>query len=225
MEFDREHVLRRHRVALDGPGATVPRESHRCLCQGVADPAPAEPGASDEARHRPHALVGLVLSAALPGDANVAEQARMVGARCDRAPAHGLVPEVGDQATRGSRSRMITFGLLAQAGGELLAADGRPRLPRHHTVPLAPASRRVGAGAEDRLEVLPRRPVGRHDPQVRRFQRLGHAATVHSAEAMGQPRSIGSPRPRDRAGWTGADEEGSPWDASSSRPACRSTGS
>ena len=118
--------LRDHRVALEGTGAAFPREVDGGARERTADPAAPEARAGDEAGHGPDAVVGLVLRSALPGDAGVAQQARVGGARLDRAPADGLAVDVGDETTvsgapRGCRSRS------ARAGGTGAAPRRRPR--------------------------------------------------------------------------------------------------
>src|SRR5512145_1420166 len=68
---------REDRIALERTGAAVPREIDGRPRERVADPASPEAGTGDEARDRPDAVVELVLGAPLPGDAVVAQQARV----------------------------------------------------------------------------------------------------------------------------------------------------
>jgi hypothetical protein len=63
-------------------------------------PALAKAGAREETRHGPDRLVGLVLVAALPRDAVVADEAGEGASRLDRAPADGFAVEVRDEAAR-----------------------------------------------------------------------------------------------------------------------------
>ena len=124
-----DHVLRGHRVALDGAGAARAGEVHRGARERPADAALAEARAGEEAGHGPDAVVGLVLRAALPGDAVVAQQARVGGARLDRAPADGLAVEVRDEAAGRVRLRMAAVGLLAQPVGAFLGGERARRTP------------------------------------------------------------------------------------------------
>jgi hypothetical protein len=104
--------LRDHRVALEGAGAALTGEVHGGSGERTADAAFPEAGAGDEAGHGPDAVVGLVLRSIRPGDATVAQQARVVAARLDRAPADGLAFEVGDEAARRVRLRVPGVGLV-----------------------------------------------------------------------------------------------------------------
>ncbi len=152
-----------HRVALEGAGAAFPGEVDGGARERTADPAAPEARAGDEAGHGPDAVVGLVLRSPLPGDAGLEQQARVGGARLDRAPADGLAVEVGDEAARRARLRVTTVGLRTEPEGQLLGADRGPGLPGLHLVPLAVAPGRIAARAEDGLEILPARLVGGDD--------------------------------------------------------------
>ena len=126
-----------HRVALERTGAALPREIDGGARERTADAAAPEARAGDEARHRPDAVVGLVLGAALPRDAGLEQQARIGGARLDRAPADGLAVEVGDEAARrrpppGDRSRSA-------------CGTGRPA-PRRRPRPTTPCAASCTAG-------------------------------------------------------------------------------
>jgi len=115
--------LREHRVGLERASTAFAGEVDGGLRQPVADAATPEPRPGEHARHRPHALVGLVLGPALPWDAEDAQQALVRRARLERAPADGLAIEVGDQAAGGGRPRPAAVRLCAQAeraffGGE-----------------------------------------------------------------------------------------------------------
>src|SRR5262249_49233747 len=72
---DRLAGLRDHRVALERTGAATPGEVDGGPCERGADAPASEPGASEDAGHRPDGVVALVLPAALPGDAVVPQQA------------------------------------------------------------------------------------------------------------------------------------------------------
>src|SRR3990172_3497929 len=137
--------LRAHRVALEGTGAALSREVAGGVRELAADAAAPEARARDEAGHGPDAVVGLVLRSARPGDAGLEQQARVAGARLDRAPADGLAVEVGDEAARRARLRVTTVGLRAEPEGQLLGANRGPRLPGLHLVPLALASVLIAA--------------------------------------------------------------------------------
>ena len=120
--------LRDHRIALERTGAALAGEADGGVRERTADAAAAEARAGDEARHGPHAVVGLVLRPPLPRDAGLEQQARVGGARLDRAPAGGLAVEVGDEAARRARPGMAAVGLRAEPEGELLGADRGPGL-------------------------------------------------------------------------------------------------
>src|SRR6266536_1778392 len=81
-----DDVRRSQRVALDGPAAALAGEVDGGTRQRAADTASPEPCPSEEAGHRPAAVVGPVLLPARPGNAVVAQQAPVGGARLDRAP-------------------------------------------------------------------------------------------------------------------------------------------
>jgi RTX calcium-binding nonapeptide repeat (4 copies) len=70
-------------------------------------------------------------------------------------------------------SGMTTVGLRPEPEGQLLGTNGGPRLPWPHLVPLAVAAGRSTARAEDGLEILPARLVGRDDRAV-----LDHGARL-----------------------------------------------
>jgi hypothetical protein len=99
----------------------------------------------------------------------------------DSAPAHRLAVEEGDQAARRIRPRVAAVGLLPEAEGELVGPDRRPRLAGLHLEPLAPASGRIAARAEDGLDVVPARLVGGNDREFRRSRRIGHDADGNCA--------------------------------------------
>src|SRR5207249_9840345 len=124
-----------HRVALEGAGAPLPGEVDGGARERTADPAAAEARAGDKAGHSPDAVVALVFRSAVPGDAGLEQQARVGGARLDRAPGDGLAVEVGDEAARRARVRVTTVGLRAEPEPHLLSADRGPRLPGPHLVP------------------------------------------------------------------------------------------
>ena len=124
-----DHVLRGDRVALDGAGAALAGEIHRGARERPADAALAKARAGEQAGDGPDAVVGLVLRAALPGDAVVAHQALVGGARLDRAPADRLAVEVRDQAAGRARLRMAAVGLLAQPVGAFLGRKRARRTP------------------------------------------------------------------------------------------------
>ncbi len=90
-------------------------------------------------------VVGLVLRATRPGDAVVAQQTPVGGARLDRAPADRLTVEVRDEAAGRARLWMAAVGLLAQPVGAFFGGKRGKRLPRPHLVPLALASGRLAA--------------------------------------------------------------------------------
>src|SRR4029077_14266732 len=104
---------RDHRVALDGAGAALACEVDGGACERAADAAAPEAHATDEARHRPHAVVGLVFGSAGPNE-RFALQPPVCVARPARAPATRLAVEVGDQAGGGLRLGLPATGLLAQ---------------------------------------------------------------------------------------------------------------
>src|SRR5262245_46053671 len=109
MELPPGDVLPRpddHRIALDGPGATLLRGVDRRAREGVADPAPPEARASEKAGHRPDAGVALVLRPTRPRHAIGAQQSDVGGARLDCAPAHRLAVEIGDEAAGRRRVRV-----------------------------------------------------------------------------------------------------------------------
>ena len=116
-------------------------------------------------------LVGLVLRAPVPGDAGLSSR-RIGRARLDRAPADGLAIEVGDEAARRARSGARS-GSACGAGPPTHRPAPSTRLLRPHLEPLALAIGRVAAHAEDGLEILPARLVGRDD-RDRRRRRVGH---------------------------------------------------
>jgi len=89
-EFLHDHVRGDDRVALDRSGATIPGEAHGGPRQRAAHAALAKPPADEETRDGPDSVVGLVLIAALPRDAIVADKALVVAPRLDRAPARRL---------------------------------------------------------------------------------------------------------------------------------------
>jgi hypothetical protein len=70
---------RRHRVRLDGPGSPLAGEVHRGTRESATDAALAKTHAGEQAGHRPDAGVGLVLLAALPRHAGVADAACTAG--------------------------------------------------------------------------------------------------------------------------------------------------
>jgi hypothetical protein len=123
----------------------------------------AEPGAGDEARHRPDAVVVPVLRPALPRHAVVARQVDVGGARFDGAPADRLTVEVGDQTRRPTGVRVAGIDLLPKPLSAFLDRKPGEGLSRPQLVALALAPGGSAAPAEDRLKVVPARLVGRHD--------------------------------------------------------------
>ena len=99
-------------------------------------------------------------------------QARVGGARLDRAPADGLAVDVRDQAAGRVRLRVAAVGLLAQPVGALLDGKRAKGLARPQLVALALAPG-AAARAEDRLQVRAARLVGGHDAD--RGSRCRHA--------------------------------------------------
>src|SRR3954470_11004482 len=132
-----KRVLRRHGIALDGVRAALSGEVHCGARECPADAALAGPDAGDEARHGPDAVVGLVLVATVPGNAEGAQQARVGGAGLDRAPADGLALEVGDEAAGRAGLTVAAAGLPPQPVGAILHCKRGEGLPRPQLVPLA----------------------------------------------------------------------------------------
>jgi len=162
-EFLHDHVRGDDRVALDRSGATIPGEAHCRLCQLAAHAALAKSPTDQETRDGPDAVVGPGLIAALPRDAIVADQALVVAARLDRAPAHRLPVEVGDETAGGLRLRLAGIGLLTEPIGAFFGGKPDEILLPAQLEPLALASRRRAGRAEDRLQVIPARLVGGYD--------------------------------------------------------------
>ncbi len=124
-----------------------------------------------------HTLSSLLSSARPSRDAGLEQQARVGGAWRDRAPADGLAVDVRDQAARRAGLRVPTFGLRPEPEGELLGANGGPRLSGLHLVSLALTSRRISARAEHGLEILPARLARRQNRDLGRRRHVGHADT------------------------------------------------
>ena len=167
-----------HRVGLEGASATLACEVDRRGRQHPTHPAPPIAGTGREAGHGPDGGVGGVLASgrelrALP------RQVPVRGPRLDRAPADRFAVEVGEEAARRRRAREAAVGLGPQA---LLSDRDRRLAPRIRSEleALALAGRRVAAHAEDGLDVLPARLVGRHDREV-------GGREVGRAQAGGQP--------------------------------------
>jgi len=168
----RQSILRSHRIALDGTGTALPGELHGLARECVRDTLSAKACAGDEAGDGPYAAVGLVLAPSFPGNAVVAEHARVSAARLDGTPADGFTVEVGDKAAGRVRVGVTAVCLRTEPEGVLRCAHVCPRLAGRHLEPLAPASRRITTPAEDGLEVVPACLVRRDDP--RRGGRIGH---------------------------------------------------
>jgi hypothetical protein len=96
-----DHVLRDDRVRLEGVSAPLAGEGDRGAGQRPAHAALAEPRTDEEARHRPDGVVGLVLVATVPRDAEDAQQTFVFGARLDRTPPDGFAVEVRNEPARG----------------------------------------------------------------------------------------------------------------------------
>ena len=101
MQLLSDHVLRDDRVRLDGASAPVAGEGDRGAGQCPADAALTGARADEQARHRPHGVVGLVLVATVPRDAKDAQQTLVFGARLDRTPPDGFSVEIRDEPARG----------------------------------------------------------------------------------------------------------------------------
>src|SRR3954471_21837137 len=97
-------------------------------------------------------------------------------------PGAGSTPAIHESARR-ARARLTTARLVAQPAGAFRGGERRPRRPGTHLVPLAPAPSRIAARAEDGLEILPKRFVGRDDRDLRRRRRLVHADILSKDEA------------------------------------------
>src|SRR4029077_8431317 len=91
-----------HRVALDGAGAALACEVDGGACERAADAAAPEAHATDEARHRPHAVVGLVFGSAGPNE-RFALQTHVGGARLARAPTQRVAVAGSGQGAGGFR--------------------------------------------------------------------------------------------------------------------------
>ena len=78
-------------------GAPLLCEIHRGLRKRVRDPAAPVAGADEDAGHRPDVFVGLVLIAALPGNAKDAQEPDVCRAWLHRAPADRHAVEIGDE--------------------------------------------------------------------------------------------------------------------------------
>ena len=115
--------LQEHRVALERSGAAAPCEVDGGLNERPADPSAAVSGPGEDARHGPHAGVGLVLRTTLPGNPVDAQQARVGGTRLDGAPADGFTIEECDEAGSRSGIGIAALCLGQQARRTLLSRE------------------------------------------------------------------------------------------------------
>jgi len=167
MELLLDDVRGGDRVGLDGPGTVLAGELNGSAGQRPADPAPPEARSGEQAGHRPHAAVALVLIPAGPGDPAVAHKTGIGRPRLDRTPSGRLAVKVGDQAAGRGRVRVTAVGLLTQPVNALFHREAGKVLLRPQLVPLALAPRPGAAPTKDRLKVVAARPARRHDRQPR----------------------------------------------------------
>ena len=96
--------------------------------------------------------------------------------RLDRAPADGLTVEIGDEPARRVRLGMSAVGLNAESVGTFLDGNRGP-FDVANLEPLALASRGFATRAEDGLQVLAGRFVGRDDRDGGSRRGVGRACT------------------------------------------------
>jgi hypothetical protein len=152
-----------HRIGLERAGAALARKPDRRARQAVAHPLAAEAGAHEDAGDRPDPRVGLVFRAAHPGDPVDAEQAGIIGARLDGAPAGRLAVEKSDEAAGRPGIGIAAACLPAQPLGPDFWGVVLERLARRQLVALTKTPRRLAALTENGLEIRPARLVGRAD--------------------------------------------------------------
>src|SRR5439155_16341151 len=170
------HVLARlrgHRIALQYTGSALAGEVDGGPCERRADAAAAEVAAYGEARHRPDAVVGLVLGSVLP---RAGSEPDVSGAGFDSAPAHGLALEVRNKAACMVGPWIAALRLLPEPACAFGDRDSfRVPFAPPKLEALAPAARvSVAARSEHSREVTPARLVGGKDCDLRCSHRLWH---------------------------------------------------
>src|SRR5262245_35345679 len=151
-----------HRVRLDGASAASTGELDGRTGERAADTAVPERRTGYEAGDDPDPVVGGILTALLePGP--LLRDEREGGAGFDTAPPSGLAVDVGEQPGGVLGLRVPAVGLLTQPLRPLVDCR-RPPVAHAHLEALTeaqgvPAPRL----ADDRLDVFPRRLVGRDD--------------------------------------------------------------